>query len=261
MIRFFQRRRLQMLRRSPRIFVPVGSKQVVIPYRPISTLLTIFFATLSVFFFLRSDIFQVKALEFEFEQLADEALVRQRISEEVLARSIFFLDSKKVEEEIKVNFPTVKAVVIEKNLPDRLVIKIAVRQPLAIIEDKNQARFLIDQEGLLFRTAGEESLPVINLSDDFEGAVGTRLAIDEQGIAGYLETLDLMSQKGLETKAIYLRADTIEIRLAKTTVWLNAGREIEGQVGLMTEILRRLKLKGKTPKIIDLRFSRTVVKL
>ncbi|MEX0887907.1 MAG: FtsQ-type POTRA domain-containing protein, partial [Patescibacteria group bacterium] len=251
------------LRRSPRIFVPVGSRQVVIPYRPLSTLLIIFFATLSVFFFLRTDIFQVKALEFEFpaEGGSDEALVRQRVSEEVLARSIFFLDPKKVEEEIKGNFPTVRAVEIEKNLPDRLVIKIAVRQPLAIIEDKNQARFLIDQEGLLFRTAGEESLPVINLSDDFEGAVGTRLAIDEQGIAGYLETLDLMSQKGLETKAIYLRADTIEIRLAKTTVWLNAGREIEGQVGLMTEILRRLKLKGQTPKIIDLRFSRTVVKL
>jgi len=261
MISFFRRRRLQVLRRSPRVFIPIGPRQVVIPYRPISTLLIIFFATLSVFLFLRTDIFQVKALEFEFEQLADEALVRQRISEEVLARSIFFLDSGKVEEEIRGNFPTVKAVEIEKNLPDRLVIRISVRQPLAIIEDKNQARFLVDQEGLLFRQAAEEALPVIKLFEDFEGTVGTELEISEQGISGYLKTLDLVSQKGLETKAIYLRSQTIELQLVKTTVWLSAEKEIEGQLEMLTEILQRLKLNGKTPKTVDLRFSRTVVKL
>ena len=252
---------MQVLRRSPRVFIPIGPRQVVIPYRPISTLLIIFFATLSVFLFLRTDIFQVKALEFEFEQLADEALVRQRISEEVLARSIFFLDSGKVEEEIRGNFPTVKAVEIEKNLPDRLVIRISVRQPLAIIEDKNQARFLVDQEGLLFRQAAEEALPVIKLFEDFEGTVGTELEISEQGISGYLKTLDLVSQKGLETKAIYLRSQTIELQLVKTTVWLSAEKEIEGQLEMLTEILQRLKLNGKTPKTVDLRFSRTVVKL
>jgi len=261
MISFFRRRRLQVLRRSPRVFIPIGPRQVVIPYRPISTLLIIFFATLSVFLFLRTDIFQVKALEFEFEQLADEALVRQRISEEVLARSIFFLDSGKVEEEIRGNFPTVRAVEIEKNLPDRLVIRISVRQPLAIIEDKNQARFLVDQEGLLFRQAAEEALPVIKLFEDFEGTVGTELEISEQGISGYLKTLDLVSQKGLETKAIYLRSQTIELQLVKTTVWLSAEKEIEGQLEMLTEILQRLKLNGKTPKTVDLRFSRTVVKL
>lgn len=261
MIRLFPRRRLRMLRRSPRVFVPVGPKQVVIPYRPISTLLIIFLSTLSVFLFLRTDIFQVKALDFEFEQLADEALVRQMISEQVLARSIFFLDSGKVSEEIKSSFPTVKAVEIEKKLPDRLMIKIAVRQPLAIVEDKNKSSFLVDHEGLLFRDAAGENLPIIKLSEDFEGAVGVKLAIDEQGITGYLKTLDLVSQKGLETKAIYLRSQTIELRLVKTTVWLNADKSIEDQLGMLTEILQRLKLNGKTPKTVDLRFSRTVVKL
>src|SRR3990170_6832861 len=150
MISFFRRRRLQVLRRSPRVFIPIGPRQVVIPYRPISTLLIIFFATLSVFLFLRTDIFQVKALEFEFEQLADEALVRQRISEEVLARSIFFLDTGKVEQEIKDSFLTVSAVSIKKEIPDRLLIRVSVRRPLAVIADKNKVRFLVDQEGLLF---------------------------------------------------------------------------------------------------------------
>lgn len=260
-MRFFPRRRLQVLRRSPRVFVPIGPRQLVVPYRPISTLLIIFLSILSVFLFLRTDIFQIKALEFEFEKLEDEALVRQRISELVLARSIFFLNPVKVEQEIKGNFPTVSAVSVEKKLPDRLLIKISVRKPLAIIEDKNKINFLVDQEGLLFRRAGGESVPVIKLSEDFEGAVGMKLGVDEQGIASYLQTLDLVSQKGLETKAIYLRSQTIELKLVETTVWLSTEKSIEEQLEMLTQILQRLKLKGKTPETVDLRFSRTVVKL
>jgi cell division septal protein FtsQ len=261
MIRLFPRRRLQVLRRSPRVSIPFGPRQVVIPYRPVSTILIIVLATLSIFLFLRTDIFQVKALEFEFEQLADEALVRQRISEGVLARSIFFLDTGKVEQEIKDSFLTVSAVSIKKEIPDRLLIRVSVRKPLAVIADKNKVRFLVDQEGLLFRQAAGEDLPVIELSEDFEGAVGVKLAIDEQGIASYLQTLDLVSEKGLKTKAIYLRSETIELRLTKTTVWLSADREIAEQLELLTEILKRLKLQGRTPKSVDLRFERSVVKL
>ena len=259
MINFFPRRRLQMLRRSPRVSVPFGPRQLVIPYRPISTILIIFLSLLSLFLFLRTDTFQVKALEFEFEQLADEALVRQRISEEVIARSIFFLNTGKVEQEIKENFLTVNAVSIEKKLPDRLLIKVSVRKPLAIVADKSKNQFLVDHEGLLFRSAAGETLPVITISEDFEGAVGA--VIDGRGISGYLQTLDLVSQKGLETKAIYLRSETIELRLKKTVVWLSADRVIEEQLELLTQILQRLKLGGRTPKSVDLRFSRPVVKL
>jgi len=269
MIRLFPRRRLQVLRRSPRVSVPFGPRQMVIPYRPVSTILIIVLATLSIFLFLRTDIFQVKALEFEFPAEGgsasggelDEALVRQRISEEVLARSIFFLDTGKVEQEIKDSFLTVSAVSIKKEIPDRLLIRVSVRRPLAVIADKNKVRFLVDQEGLLFRQAAGEDLPVIELSEDFEGAVGVKLAIDERGIASYLQTLDLVSEKGLKTKAIYLRSETIELRLTKTTVWLSADREIAEQLELLTEILKRLKLQGRTPKSVDLRFERPVVKL
>ncbi|KKW10471.1 MAG: hypothetical protein UY48_C0036G0008 [Candidatus Gottesmanbacteria bacterium GW2011_GWB1_49_7] len=259
MINFFPRRRLQVLRRSPRVSVPFGSRQLVIPYRPISTILIIFLSLLSIFLFLRTDTFQVKALEFEFEQLADEALVRQRISEEVIARSIFFLNIGKVEQEIKENFLTVNTVSIEKKLPDRLLIKVSVRKPLAIVADKSKNQFLVDHEGLLFRPAAGETLPVITISEDFEGVVGT--VIDGRGISGYLQTLDLVSQKGLETKAIYLRSETIELRLKKTIVWLSADRVIDEQLELLTQILQRLKLGGRTPKSVDLRFSRPVVKL
>ncbi len=259
-MRFFpNRRKLRKLQRSSRVFVPVSGRQIVVPFRPLSTLLILFLTLLSGFLFLHSDIFQVKRLEFEFEEVADEALVRQRIMEEVLARSIFFLDSSDVESKIKESFPTIRAVFLEKSLPDRLSIKVAVRVPLAIVEDENGFRFLVDEDGFLFREVGKEKLPVIKLGEDFEGRVG--LTVDEQGVAGYLETLDLAAEKGLETKAIYLRLSTIELRLKGTVVWLTTEDKISPQLELLTQLLQRYKLNGQTPKSVDLRFTRPVVRL
>jgi len=259
-VNIFTRRRLQSLRRSPKVFIPSSSgRQIVIPFRPISTLLILFLLFLSGFLFLRSDIFQVKVLGFEFEQLADESLVRQRISEEVLARSIFFLDSGAVEEKIKKDFPTVKEIVIKKILPDQIEAKVTVRVPLAIIEDGSKNHFLVDGEGFIFRLAGDEQLPLISLEGDSLGVIGA--SVGESGVLGYLETLRLVAEKGLQTVAIYLRGESIELQLAQTVVWLDPKKNITEQIEVLTQILQRYVVAGKTPKSIDLRFGRPVVRL
>ncbi|GMR18949.1 MAG: hypothetical protein BMS9Abin34_071 [Patescibacteria group bacterium] len=252
---FFGRRKRRPLRHPVRIFTPGSSR------RPsfFAPALIIFLTVLSGFLFLRSDIFQIKALEFEFEEIADEALVRQRIMEEVLARSIFFLNPSAVEIKIKDIFPTIRSVQLEKKWPDRLTVAVAVRVPLAIVEDGSGSRFLIDGEGVLFREAGGEKLPVIKLADDFEGVVG--LEIDKQGVAGYLDTLNLAAEKGLKPQAIYLRSTSIELRLKGTVIWLDAEGDIPSQMDLLTELLKRYKLSGRTPKTVDLRFARPVVRL
>ncbi|GEM_PF-5354048 len=258
---FPERSRWRILRRSPKVFVPVGDRQIVIPFRPLSTLLIFVLSILSVFLLLRTDLFQVKALEFEFEDSYEELLIRQRIMEEVLARSIFFLNPSAVEAEIQHDFPVVRSVSMEKKLPDKLLIRVSVREPLAIVEDKTGTRFLVDREGLLFRAAAQEDLPVIKLGEDFEGSVGGRLSVAEQGISGYLKTLEVVASKGLEAKAIYLRSKTIELQLSKTLIWLNAEGDVEEQLELLAQILQRFSLSGKTPKAVDLRFSRPVVRL
>jgi len=260
-MRFFPSRRgLRALKRSPRVFIPApAGRQIVVPFRPVSTLLIVALVFLSIFLALRSDIFQVKALEFELEEVSDEALVRQRVMEEVMGRSIFFLNASKVEDSIKSDFPTIKEVTLEKRLPDKLVIRISVRVPLAVVEDKDGDRFQVDQGGFLFKESGQENLPVIKLGVDFDGAVG--LSVSDKGVCSYLETLDLATQKGFGVRAIYLNSTSIELRLDGTVVWLSAEAEISSQLELLTNLLQRYKLGGTTPKSVDLRFSRPVVRL
>jgi len=254
---FRRRKRRRFTRRIPKLFSPRFSRRTYLNRILFGLVLVLVLAC--GFLLFRSDIFLVKKMDFEFEEISDEALVRQRILEEVVARSIFFLNSQVVEDNIKNAFPTIKEVKVEKKLPDRVLIKVTVRVALAIVEDGAGKKFLVDGEGFLFREAKDEALPIIKLGGSFEGKVGD--SVSGEGVYGYLETLDLAAEKGLETKAIYLRSSTIELKLKRTTVWLNAEEKISPQIDLLTQLLQRYKLSGKVPKSVDLRFSRPVVRL
>lgn len=259
-------RRLRILRRSPKIFIPVPSnRQLVVPFKPLSLLLILFFFSTTVFFFLRSDIFQVRTLMFEFGGLAkgtkftDEALVRQRIAEEVLGRSIFFLDDKDVEAKLKKVFLTVKTLEIAKKLPDKVFINVSVRVPLAQVKVREGKLLLVDAEGLLFREASGENLPVIDLSESFTGSLGEIIGGEEVG--AYLEALNVVKEKGLAASAITLKPGMVELKLkAGPAVFLSVKSPVADQVELLAQILKRYKLTGRTPKQVDLRFSRPVVR-
>ncbi|KKW05660.1 MAG: hypothetical protein UY40_C0012G0007 [candidate division CPR1 bacterium GW2011_GWC1_49_13] len=254
---FFKRRRRE--RSIARVFLPAAGKQVVIPFKSFSLIIIFLLLLLNAYFFLRSDIFLVKNLDFAFEELADEALVRQKIAEQVLARSIIFLDTTEVASTILAEFPTVREVSIARQIPDRLKITVSVRQPLAIVEDERGGRYLIDKEGLFFREAGQEKIPVVKLPEGVVGEIGK--VVSEQSVLSYLRTLELVAEKGFKAQGLYLHPSSIELRLVKTKVWLSAETDIEYQLEVLSQILKRYKVSGQTPRSVDLRFARPVVRL
>lgn len=254
------RRRLSTFRRSPKIFVPVPSdRQIVIPFKPLSLFLIIFFFATTVFFLLRSDLFHVRILEFKFEELADEALVRQRISEEVLGRSTVFLNPTAVKEKIEREFLTIEAIKITKKLPDKLFINVSVRAPLGRVRIKEGRQLLVDAKGLLFREASGEKLPVIDLGESFSGSLGE--VIGGKEVQAYLETLRVIEEKGLKTISIALEVQMIKLKLKTGVVVLLSVEElVPEQIELLIQILKRYRAAGRVPKRVDLRFSRPVVR-
>lgn len=218
-----------------------------------------------MFFLLRSDIFQARTLAFEFEgliegaKLADEALVRQRIAEEVLGRGTIFLDSRRVEEKIKKEFLTVKAIGIVKKLPDRLFIKVSVRVPLAQVKAKEGKLLLVDVEGLLFRETSGENLPIIDLGGTSGGSLGE--VIGGEGVRAYLEVLSVVREKNLVTSSITLKPEMIELVLKDgPSVLLSVENPVAEQIELLAQILKRYNVAGRVPRQVDLRFSRPVVR-
>jgi len=231
----------------------------VIPFKPLSLFLIIFFFATTVFFLLRSDLFHVRTLEFEFEELADEALVRQRISEEVLGRSTVFLNPTAVKEKIEREFLTIEAIKITKKLPDKLFINVSVRVPLGRVRTKEGRQLLVDAKGLLFREASGERLPVIDLGESFSGSLGE--VIGGKEVQAYLETLRVIEERGLKTVSIALEVQMIKLKLKTGVVVLLSVEElVPEQIELLIQILKRYRVAGRVPKRVDLRFSRPVVR-
>lgn len=214
---------------------------------------------------LRSDFFQINDLEISFGgekkgiTVHDEVLVRQRIVEEVLGRSTFFLNPKEVEEAITNEFLTVREIKIVKKLPDNLEIFVSVRVPLARVRTKAGETFLIDAEGVLFRRASGEKLPLIDLRGSFEGTLGE--TIGGQEVETYLEALRVIEEKGLVTSSISLKPSLVELKLKDgPLVLLSIDDPVSEQIDLLIQLLKRYKIMGRTLRRVDLRFSRPVVR-
>jgi len=114
-------------------------------------------------------------------------------------------------------------------------------------------------EGLLFREASSEKLPIIDLGESFEGSLGEVVGGEE--VRAYLETLNVVGEKGLAISSIALKPGMIELKLETgPTALLSVEDPIVGQTELLTQILKRYKVAGQVPKRVDLRFSRPVVR-
>lgn len=77
------------------------------------------------------------------------------------SKNIFFLKAKKIQEALLERFPEITNVNLKRKFPDRLVIEIEERRPVAIFcqgeSEDSQKCFFIDREGLIFEEVSEEN--------------------------------------------------------------------------------------------------------
>jgi cell division septal protein FtsQ len=134
--------------------------------------------------------------------------------------SLLELDLEKIQARIE-KVPVVSEVVVSREMPDKLNVMVRERVPVAWlscpprgIRPGNRDRgFLVDQEGVLFRsldlTDRMEHLPVIETYSMGEPVEGEVLALD--GAKGALEVLGLAERlhghEGLEVDVIRLRSE------------------------------------------------------
>jgi hypothetical protein len=117
----------------------------------------------------------------------------------------------------------------------------------------------VDAEGVLFRRASGEKLPLIDLRGSFEGVLGEM--IGGQEVEAYLATLRIIEEKGLTTSSIALKPDLVELKLKNgPLVLLSVEKPISEQIDLLIQLLKRYRVKGRALKKVDLRFSRPVVR-
>lgn len=146
------------------------------------------------------------------------------------AQNLLAVNKKAIERRVGDN-PWVKNIYVGRELPDRLVLELKERQPLALFKNKNDF-YLVDTEGSLFKKINqhdEVDLPVITGVDDeektkqpfFKSALNLVKMLQANRKYSYLGTIsevnidELFGLSVLTEKGLYLKlgADGFEDKL------------------------------------------------
>jgi cell division septal protein FtsQ len=229
----------------------------------------------------KMDCFKVKEV---YTRYADRCSIED--SEEfcyLKGKNIFKIDLIKEAANISRFYPTYKKIRLTRYLPDKIVIDLLKRQPLAAI--KASRPFFVDEHLVLFQLPTQEknaALPLIcGLEKKLNGAgYGTRLAYPElklaldiikkakanSGLKDYaiarVEVADpgdtsvfMLVQKGL------LDYTNVNPQNAAAMIEVKLGQEdIFRKISLLATLLKQVKNNLAGIKYIDLRFNEPVIK-
>ena len=109
-----------------------------------------------------SSFFQVKEVEISGNQKVPaqiiKNLIEEKLSQRILlfhSKSIFLTNLKELEKRLLSKFPQIKKVDFNRDLPNKLIVLIEERKPVAIF-CQNKEYFFVDEEGIIFEEISEK---------------------------------------------------------------------------------------------------------
>lgn len=255
---YFRKRKYQRLRQK-KIY---QKKQFLLGVFSFIILLTLFaLIFLSPFFKIKK--IEVKAKEEKFQKEI-EVFAQRYLGQN------FFLLSSQISKTILEKFPIISQCMIKKIFPDKLIIKIKKREPLALFcqieNEETETCFFLDKEGIVFKKAlanQNNSLLKIKKTVKSSSAYLGEKVLQEEKLSRFLE-IEKFFQNNLKISLESLHLENEEKMTAKTEqgweVYFHLQKDLKKQLRNLNLLLER-KIpfkKRKDLEYIDLRFGNRV---
>ena len=217
-------------------------------------------------FLYRSDYFRLRAVE------TKDVSTRQNISSpangELLKsykdRNIFDINIKGIAQSLETLYPDAKDIIVRRVLPDKIVIDLSFRKPVALVGDTKYRP--VDEEGFVLTNADARSmkgLPVITGVDIKNEAKQGKRGHEYRNLKTALDLLKEISKSRFPTDNI----DTIDAGdVNNMTLHLKDGLEVRIGCENFKERLNRFKKMMRDPRLVvdrikyvDLRFKDAVI--
>lgn len=236
-------------------------------------IILLFTALVAAALFLNYRFLVVKNLDINLINLSCTDSKSLSDSSELLGQSIFMLNEKKVEEELKEKYLCIKRISFNKHLPTRVELEVFGREGAVNLvqldpkvatpstsfenvatpsaEEISSGKFYtIDEEGIIFGESKVEGLPII-----YSFGEQTNL------IKEVVRIIDKLKTFGLETKDGYLiKTATFMVDIYPKIIF-NLSGNVDVQLASLQLILEQAKIKMENLEFIDLRFDKPIVRL
>ena len=197
--------------------------------------------------------------------------------EEFRGKNIFLLNSDRLEQELKAQYPHIKSLAIFRGLPNALKIELLTREE-AMLWETGGTRYLIDFEGVPFAdvtnnleqtlapslqgiveqpaTSAVAGLPLVVDTRNAPVVIGSPLVSPEFVVFAQTVTKDFQPTTGLGITALRVGETTFQIEVVTTegfTVFLDTTRKPTPQLTALKKILETNRDKVK--EYVDLRVA------
>lgn len=244
-----------------------GAKEAAISTAMTVLVVLIFlaFASMLVNAFLQeSDYFKLRAVNIKASFLDPRAAstISDRILSTYKLKNVFNIDLKYIAQTIQKSYGDVRDVVVSVLLPDRLVISLKIRRPVALI--KSQRYYPVDEDGVVLpsgsRVDALNDLPVIS-------GVDMKLITSRQTSRNLKLALQLLSEIRTTKPVTNLGVVSINVydprNLSfsfKNGVEVRVGDEnFRERLDLLSMALRDPRLAMENVKYIDVRFKDIII--
>ena len=203
---------------------------------------------------LTSPQFQVTQVIIAQEWESSATLAQAHELSNVVGRSIFLLHTGRLAREIEA-LPSVRSAQVRARLPDRIIVEIAKREPVAVWQAVNGA-FLVDHEGQIIGPATDgtpdQPVMVIHETSGVERVPGQR--IERRILLTARELGRVLPQLGIESLAI--EYGTLGLTVVGSNGWRIIFGELEQLNAKLENLAAILDLQRRQPEpveVIDLR--------
>jgi cell division septal protein FtsQ len=256
-------RKKNLLKRPKHINKEKRTRHIIIIFRMLTGL--VFLGGLT-WFYISYRPLDIKSVDIVgAERFVSKEDVRKIAEEKVLDRNIVFLDSAGLREALAKNFLASKSVEIKRVLPNRLVITISERVPIALISSKYSKDFVfVDAEGFILGLADKDTtnLPVIKYSQE----VGVGKFVEAHAVKYYFDLIRALDADNVAVSTISSYPRYTEFYIAAgltdngaTQVLFTNDQNPRPQVKILSRMAEAFKAEGKKLKKIDLRFDKVIV--
>ncbi|MFC1727688.1 cell division protein FtsQ/DivIB [Patescibacteria group bacterium] len=209
-------------------------------------------------FVLKDDLWQVKKIECSFNEAPCSMSLWAELMNLAGQKNILLLRSAKFSSSFRQKHPNLSQVVISKKFPSTLVITLQEKKPVVAIKQGDQY-LLVDQSGLVLKVSQDTTgLPVYLIESENQFSLGERV-LDEVDLK-VIEVLSGSLWRLLEPETARINLSVVEVTYKGGLIVLfSVDKEATLQLDSLQFILSRLKIEGRQPRNIDLRFDKPVL--
>jgi cell division protein FtsQ len=151
--------------------------------------------------------------------------------------------------------PWIRSVVVRKEFPGRLLIRVKETEPFALLDMKGRL-FIVDERGKMLEELRESSMPFLPIisgdpfgnKEVFSDAIRLVRAVKETGLMARKNRIEIIAQ----------RLNEIAVNLDGVVIKVGAG-DYEEKLSRLTELEEEINARHIPVDYIDLRFANRVV--